>query len=144
MMAAAPILVRRGCLAAAVTLAVMGGAMAQQADDATQAGFYDRFAFEAADTDGDDLISEAELARDTAAGFSGLDEDRDLLLTPQELGPHDPAMFAAVDSDGDGKLTFMEVMTHKVRGFEAGDVNKDGYLSFEEMIAAVKSELGAE
>ncbi len=32
---------------------------------------YERFAFEAADTNGDGLISEAELARDAAAGFSG-------------------------------------------------------------------------
>jgi Ca2+-binding EF-hand superfamily protein len=69
------------------------------------AGVYERLAFDAADIDGDGFISEAELARDAAAGFSGLDQDRSETLTPEELGPHDPALFSRVDRDGDGVLT---------------------------------------
>ena len=36
---------------------------------------YEKHAFEAADTNGDDLISEGEFARGAAAAFSGLDRD---------------------------------------------------------------------
>lgn len=98
---------------------------------------YEEFAFEAADTDGDDLISEGEFARDAAAAFSGLDANRDRKLTPKELGPHDPAAFAKVDANGDGVLTFKEVMDFKMKAFKAGDTNKDDHLSFDEMTNSV-------
>ena len=102
----------------------------------------ERFAFEAADTDGDGLVSEAELARDAAAGFSGLDEDGSMTLTPDELGPHDAAAFERVDADGDGVLTFEEVMANKTRAFGSADKDGDGGLSFEEMVEGVESEQG--
>ena len=133
-----------GCLAAAIALGVAGTAAAQQADDSMAPGLYERLAFEVADTDGDGLVSEAELARDAAAGFSGLDVDRSGTLTPDELGPHDPAQFAKVDANGDGVLTFSEVMAHKTRAFAEGDDNQDGGLSFDEMVDAVQAELGVE
>ena len=142
--AMAPILVRSLYAAGAMTVGAMGTAVAQEADGDRPPGFYERLAFEAADTDGDSFVSEAELARDAAAGFSGLDEDRSGTLTPQELGPHDPAMFARVDRNGDGVLTFSEVMTYKMQGFENADTNQDGKLSYEEMVEAVKSELGVQ
>ena len=129
-------------VAAAILLGPTGPAWAHGADAGATPGAYERFAFEAADTDGDGFVSEAELARDAAAGFSGLDRDRSETLTPDELGPHDPALFARVDRDGDGVLTFNEVMTNKIQGFEDGDQNGDGRLSFEEMVDEVKSELG--
>ena len=117
---------------------------AQQAVPAVEdsAAAEEHFAFDAADTNGDDEISEAELARDAAAGFSGLDVDRSLTLTPNELEPHDPAQFARVDKNGDGKLTFSEVMAHKSQAFKEADKNKDGYLSFKEMHDAVAAEVG--
>lgn len=98
---------------------------------------YEEFAFEAADTDGDDLVSEGEFARDAAAAFAGLDANRDRKLTPQELGPHDPAAFARVDANGDGVLTFKEVMDFKMKAFKAADTNKDDHLSFDEMTRSV-------
>ena len=103
---------------------------------------YEHIAFDAADTDGDGRVGEAELARDAAAGFSGLDKDRNRVLTPDELGPHDPARFARVDRDGNGELTFIEVMTFKSQALEKADRNKDGYLSYEEMYNAVAAEAG--
>ncbi len=103
----------------------------------------ERIAFEAADTDGDGLVSEAELARDAAAGFSGLDRDASGTLTPEELRPHDPALFEAVDTDHDGVLTFNEVMANKVKAFQEGDVNADEGLSFDEMVTVVEQELEA-
>jgi Ca2+-binding EF-hand superfamily protein len=103
----------------------------------------ERFAFDAADTNGDGFVSEAELARDAAAGFSGLDRDRSETLTPEELGPHEPALFTRVDANGDGLLTFSEVMINKTRGFRDGDKNRDGLLSFEEMVDEVEAEWGA-
>jgi hypothetical protein len=103
---------------------------------------YEMFAFEAADTDGNNLISEGEFVRDAAAGFSGLDRDRDGKLTPEELGPHDPAKFARVDADGDGVLTFTEVMTYKMRAFKAADTTYDDALSFDEMVKFVTEEEG--
>jgi hypothetical protein len=81
---------------------------------------YEEFAFEAADTDGNNLISEGEFVRDAAAGFSGLDRNHDGKLTPQELGPHNPARFARVDANRDGVLTFPEVMTYKMKAFKGG------------------------
>jgi hypothetical protein len=103
-----------------MTLGVVGTAVAQQNDAGAEPGFYERVAFDAADTDGDGLISEGELARDAAAGFSGLDADRSETLTPQELGPHDPSMFSRIDANGDGVLTFSEVMTNKDSGVRRG------------------------
>ena len=113
-----------------------------QGDPQIPPGMAERFAFDAADTNGDGFVSEAELARDAAAGFSGLDKDRSGTLTPDELGPHDPAAFARVDRNGDGVLTFSEVMINKTRAFEDGDKNRDGRLSFEEMVDEVKVEEG--
>jgi Ca2+-binding EF-hand superfamily protein len=133
-----------GYLAIALTLSAIGTAAAQEADAGLAPGVYERLAFDAADTDADGFVSEAELARDAAAGFSGLDEDRSRTLTPEELGQHDPALFGRVDRDGDGALTFSEVMTNKTRGFEEGDDNQDGRLSFEEMVDVVMEELGTE
>lgn len=101
---------------------------------------YEEIAFEAADTDGDNLISEGEFARDAAAAFSGLDANRDRKLTPKELGPHDPAAFARVDANGDGVLTFKEVMDFKMKSFKAADTNKDGHLSFDEMTKSVSGQ----
>jgi Ca2+-binding EF-hand superfamily protein len=136
-------LVPSACIAIAVTFGAVGTTVAQQGDAGAEPGFYERVAFDAADTDGDGLVSLAELARDAAAGFSGLDTDRSETLTPGELGAHDPAMFSRIDADGDGVLTFPEVMTNKTRAFEAGDENEDGGLSFEEMVDAVETEQGA-
>jgi EF-hand domain pair/EF hand len=142
-LAVTPVLVPSVCIGVTIIFATIGTALAQQATGDLPPGFYERFAFEAADTDGDGLISEAEFARDAAAGFSGLDMDRSETLTPEELGPHDPAMFARVDANGDGVLSFSEVMIHKTQGFAAADTNQDGKLSFEEMVEGVEAELGA-
>jgi Ca2+-binding EF-hand superfamily protein len=130
------------CLAVAVAVGTIGPALGQQGDPEISPGMAERFAFDAADTNGDGFVSEGELARDAAVGFSTLDKDRSETLTPQELGPHDPAAFARVDRNGDGVLTFSEVMTNKTRGFEDGDKNHDGLLSFEEMVDEVKAEEG--
>ena len=63
-------------VAAAVALGAIGTAGAQAAADDIAPVAYERFAFDAADTNGDGFVSEGELARDAAAGFSGLDKDR--------------------------------------------------------------------
>jgi EF hand domain-containing protein len=123
----------------AMTFGLSGLAVAQ-VDPAIPPDMDERFAFDAADTNGDGYVSEAELARDAAVGFSSLDKDRDGTLTPQELGPHDPALFARVDRNHDGVLTFDEVMTNKLQGLEAGDKDHDDRLSFEEMVNEVTAE----
>ncbi|MFZ1416129.1 MAG: EF-hand domain-containing protein [Defluviicoccus sp.] len=130
--------------AALIAVAGVGPGLAQQPRSAIEAygAAAEDFAFDAADTDGDDKISEAELARDAAAGFSGLDADRSGTLTSGELEAHDPARFARVDKNGDGRLSFKEVMAHKSRAFNEADKDKDGYLSFKEMRDAVAAEVG--
>lgn len=133
-----------GCLAVGLAIGVLGTAEAQQGDPEIPPGMTERFAFDAADSNGDGFISEAELARDAAAGFSGLDKDHDGRLTPEELGPHDPALFAKVDTNGDGVLTFNEIIVHKVAGFEQADRDGDGLVSFDEMVDEAKSELGVQ
>ena len=135
--AIAPRLVCSLYVAVVMTVGTIGMAVAQEANGGAAPDVYERLAFDAADTDGDGFVSEAELARDAAAGFSGLDSDRSETLTPEELGPHDPALFSRVDANGDGVLTFQEVMINKTRGFEDGDKNQDGLLSFEEMVDEV-------
>ena len=124
-----------------------GAALAQQAaGPAMPMGepelTYEQIAFDAADTNGDGLVSEGELARDAAVGFATLDKDGSMTLTPAELGPHDPALFARIDTNHDGVLSFTEVMVNKTRAFKEGDKNKDGGLSFEEMVEIVELEQG--
>jgi Ca2+-binding EF-hand superfamily protein len=132
-------------LSAWVAVAMILGApgpAAAQVDPAIPPQIAERVAFDAADTNDDGYVSEGELARDAAAGFSALDKDRNETLTPQELRPHDPAWFKRVDRNGDGVLTFGEVMTNKLQGLEAGDKNHDGQLSYDEMVNEVKAEEG--
>lgn len=132
--------------AVAATIGTINPTIAQDTDGAGagEAAYgYERLAFDAADTDGDGFVSEAELARDAAAGFSGLDRDGSETLTPEELGPHDPARFSRIDRNGDGVLTFSEVMANKMRALQDGDRNRDGALSFEEMVDVVEAEQGA-
>jgi Ca2+-binding EF-hand superfamily protein len=102
----------------------------------------EEIAFIAADTDGDGMVSEAEMARDAARGFATLDKDGSGTLTPEELGPHDAAQFQRVDTNGDGVLSFDEVMANKVRALRTGDTDGDGGLSFEEMVTIVEQETG--
>ena len=116
-------------------------ARAQQLPDPMDFGVaYEELAFEAADTDGNNLIGEGEFVRDAAAGFSGLDRNRDGKLTPEELDNPDPAKFARIDANGDGVLTFNEVMTYKMKAFRAADKNNDDALSFDEIVESVKAE----
>jgi hypothetical protein len=130
----------RWLAAAATVLAVAGSAQAwaQMGPEYT----VEEIAFIAADTDGNNVITEAEMARDTARGFATLDKDGSGTLTPEELGPHDPAQFKRVDSNGDGLLSFGEVMANKVRALQAGDTDNDGGLSFDEMVTNVEQETG--
>ena len=118
-------------------------ASAQKLPDPMDFGtVYEELAFEAADTDGDNLVDVGEFARDAAAAFSGLDTNRDGKLTPGELQPHQAGSFSRVDSNNDGALTFDEVMTFKMKAFAAADKNQDDALSFDEMVNAVRSEVG--
>lgn len=133
------------CLGFAMAAWSVAGVNAQQGkgdpDDPMDLGpAFQKVAFDAADTDGDGLVSEAEFTRDAAAAFAGLDGNRDRKLTPAELGPHDPAQFKQVDANGDGVLTFKEVMTFKMKAFEAGDTTGDGKLSYGEMVESVEAE----
>ena len=141
----ARIIVPSLCFAVATVAGPVGSAVAQPVDG-TAAGTgplsYERVAFDAADSNSDGLVSEAELARDAAVGFSSLDKDGSGTLTRKELGPHDPAKFSRIDTNGDGALNFSEVMVNKTRALAAGDKNDDGGLSFEEMVDAVKVDQG--
>ena len=137
---------RRLCLTASIAGAAVlaaAGAGAQVLPDPMDFGVvYEQLAFEAADTNGDNLVSEAEFARDAAAAFAGLDANRDGKLTPKELRADDPVTFAKIDADGDGVLTFNEVMAFKMKAFRAADKNRDDALSFDEMVGAVRAEVG--
>jgi hypothetical protein len=131
------------CIIGGAAALVVTSADAQKLPDPMDFGVvYEELAFEAADTDGNNLVSEGEFARDAAAAFSGLDVNRDGKLTPAELGPHDANRFARVDADGNGALTFPEVMTYKMKAFTSADKNQDGALSFDEMAEAVRAEVG--
>ena len=133
-----------GCLAVAIALGAIGTARLKRPISDLAPGFYERFAFEAADTDGDGFVSEAELARDAAAGFSGLDKDRQRdpdarRSSGRTIRRCSPASIA----NGDGVLTFSEVMIHKTQGVRGRrHRTRTACLSFEEMVDEAKSELG--
>ncbi len=103
----------------------------QAAEDQKKAS---EFAFDVADRNGDGVISEAELAYDTAAGFAGLDRDGDEQLVPGELQAHDAAAFGRVDTDNNGGLSWSEVIKVKLKVLEDADTNGDGVLSKEEVL----------
>ncbi len=92
-----------------------------------------RIGFEAADSDGDGRLDEAEIAADTAAAFSALDANNDYRLEPDEVKPIGTDRFKAMDNDGDGKLTFSEVMDDKLLDIEEADRDGDGALSIDEV-----------
>lgn len=118
-------------------------ASAQKLPDPMEFGtVYEELAFEAADTDGNNLVSIGEFARDAAAAFSGLDTNHDGRLTPGEMQPHQGVSFSRVDTNSDGALTFDEVMIFKMQAFKTADTNQDDALSFDEMVNSVKSEVG--
>ena len=138
---------RRWLPALTVFLAAVGatpaGAQSSPAAEITGPEYsIEEIAFIAADTDGNGVIDEGEMARDAARGFATLDKDGSGTLTPEELGPHDAAQFKRVDTNGDGVLSFSEVMANKVRALKAGDKDSDGGLSFDEMVTIVEQETG--
>ena len=92
-----------------------------------------RLAFEAADTDGDGRLSEAEVTMDTAAAFATEDDNGDDHLQPEELQEAGPGEFQTLDENNDGKISFPEVMRDKVEDFEAADSDNDGSLTYEEV-----------
>jgi Ca2+-binding EF-hand superfamily protein len=129
-------------LAVGASLLCSGGPVLGQPAAGISAYDEEQFAFDAADSDRDGVINEAEMTRDAAVGFAALDKDGSGTLAVGELAPHDPAQFRKVDADGDGLLTFREVMTNKVRALNEGDRNQDGGLSFDEMVEIVETETG--
>jgi EF hand len=131
------------CLAIAVASGSTTAAWAWSAELPNPMDFgvvYEKIAFEAADNDGNNLVSEGEFARDAAAAFSGLDRNHYGKLTAEELGSPDPSKFARIDTNGDGFFTFTEVMTFKMKAFKAADKSGDRKLSYEEMVESVKAE----
>ena len=118
-------------------------ALAQKLPDPMEFGtVYQELAFEAADTNGNNLVDIGEFARDAAAAFSGLDVDHDGRLTPAELQAHQAGSFSRVDANNDGALTFGEIMTFKMQAFSTADKNQDDALSYDEMVNSVRSEVG--
>jgi hypothetical protein len=116
---------------AALVAALPGPAsLAQQAGGETT-----ELSFQAADTTGDGVVDEGELAADQAKRFAQLDSDGDGALVPADLAAHDAASFAAVDRDGDGRLSFEEVMAAKMADFTGADADRDGRLSYGEVAA---------
>lgn len=102
---------------------------------ANLAEVYSRLAFEAADGNGDQVIDEAELVADTAAGFVALDANGDRRLDRRELQEPEAAFFSRLDRNRDGSLSFAEVLANKLEIFERIDTGKDGTLSIDEVMA---------
>ncbi len=115
----------------AVLLVYAQAPSGQAAEDQRKAS---EFAFDVADRNGDGVISEAELAYDTAAGFAGLDKDGDEHLVPGELQAHDAAAFGRVDTNNDGRLSWGEVIKVKLKVLEDADTDGDGVLSKQEVL----------
>ncbi|MEM7445600.1 MAG: EF-hand domain-containing protein [Pseudomonadota bacterium] len=78
--------------------------------------------FEAADTNGDGVIDEAE--------FQAAAEARAMERVAERAGE----MFARIDEDGDGQLTQDDVSGREGRLFEHADENGDGILTEDELL----------
>ena len=113
---------------------LLGGLGVAVAQTAGQGSKTDELAFMAADTNGDGLVDEAELAADQAARFKQLAANGDGALTPDELEAHATAVFVEVDANGDGRLTFIEVMNAKMQDFTRADSNGDERVSWDELV----------
>lgn len=113
-----------------MSLMAMSGVRAAGLDEV-----YSRLAFEAADGNGDQVIDEAELVADTAAGFVALDANGDRRLDRRELQEPEAALFLRLDRNRDGSLSFAELLANKLDIFERMDANKDGTLAIDEVIA---------
>lgn len=88
-------------LAALLALTVAGGAQAQGAGAGR--------ALAAIDTNGDGLISMAEVEAISAMRFQRLDANGDGMLTEAEFASTTMQAFAAVDANGDGALSRQEI-----------------------------------
>jgi Ca2+-binding EF-hand superfamily protein len=116
-------------IAVAGQIVLVAPAVAQMDLDAARA------AFDAADTNQDGVIDEAELAGDAVSAFSGQDRNRDNVLEPGEFDKTvDAARFEEIDADGDGRLSFDEVMAYKVDQLDQADQDGDGVLSLNEAL----------
>lgn len=122
-------------LCAAAAIGLVNAWTAPVANAASLADIYSRLAFEAADGNGDQVIDEAELVADTAAGFVTLDDNGDRRLDRRELGEPDSALFARLDRNRDGSVSFAEVLANKLEMFEHIDSNDDGVLSIDEAVS---------
>lgn len=130
-------------LGLAAAAGCFGAAGAQTMPDPMSYGkVWEEIAFEAADTNGDNLVDAGEFARDAAAAFVELDRNADRRLTAAELGSDAAKAFARIDANADGGLTFVEIMNYKMKAFTAADANHDDAISFDEMIGAVNAEIG--
>ena len=113
--------------------AVMAAGVAT-AQTVEQSNRTDEMSFMAADTNGDGLVDEAELAADQAKRFKRLDANGDGFVTPDELEAHDQITFMAIDTNKDGKISFAEAMTAKMDAFMRADTNHDGRISWQEIV----------
>lgn len=135
----------------ATVLAIALGGFAVQADAKSGEGRRDhRASFAELDSNGDGLVTEAELSAHRVARFASMDADGDGKVTAEELTAHHDAkisrklakrtahMVNRFDADGDGALSQDELPQ---KGFmskfmERADSNGDGALSQEEFETA--------
>lgn len=133
-----------------VAVTVLGSATVVWADDG---GHGHRkgpmLSIEAIDTNGDQMISKAEIAAHAKTRFDQVDTDGDGKLTAEEMAAHGEKemtkrmekrhakILKRMDEDGDGLLSFEEMQakgqkrTDKM--FDRLDANEDGMLSAEEL-----------
>ena len=113
----------------ALRRAVMAAGVAT-AQTAEQSNRTDEMSFMAADTNGDGLVDEAELAADQAKRFKQLDTNGDGYLTPDELEAHDRRSRSWRSTATGRQISFIEAMTAKMDDFMRADTNRDGRVSY--------------
>lgn len=106
--------------------------------------------FAALDTDGDGIVSKAELKK-AALSLKKLDTDKDGALSPSECGVGDVASKAAIganneqaqwlerimakDKNGDGRLTPDELAENEKQMLQGADLNGDNAIDRQELMA---------
>jgi Ca2+-binding EF-hand superfamily protein len=105
--------------------------------------------FEAADTNGDGVVTRGEFLAARAANFAKYDRNGDGFIDPQDfprrmratkqIGARLDELIVHFDTDGDGRINHAEFVDGPTSAFDLADTSRDGQLTADEIAAAASA-----